>query len=399
MKMSLRGSLSVAIATAGLAASLIVPASASAAIGSGAKGDLSLVTPAGATVHFGGSSFSKPFVDFLTTGNNVGSYVALNKTATFGTDSGAGSGDGRTGVSAGTYDIGFSDQPMNVLAGTAPTGYTSQTVINQTFTQVPLALGGAVVAYNLAGITGLKLSANIIGSIYNGKITKWDDDAILALNPVQKTALMALNNKTITVLYRNSSSGTTFAFTQYLNQATHGLTPGASGSVMEGTGNAWKATTVSAVAGNSGMASTLNSTAGAIGYVEYSYLLVPGNKLITASLQDANGEWLQPSLTNIAAAATAAAKTISVENFSINFEPGKGVWPLATYSWAIVKTAQTNAANGELAVKFLAYAIVGGQLKASANGYVPLSATVQKSAIASLMLVKSGASVLLTAKK
>jgi len=208
-----------------------------------------------------------------------------------------------------------------------------------------------------------------------------------------------LNNKTITVLYRNSSSGTTFAFTQYLNQATHGLTPGASGSVMEGTGNAWKATTVSAVAGNSGMASTLNSTAGAIGYVEYSYLLVPGNKLITASLQDANGEWLQPSLTNIAAAATAAAKTISVENFSINFEPGKGVWPLATYSWAIVKKAQTNAANGELAVKFLAYAIVGGQLKASANGYVPLSATVQKSAIASLMLVKSGASVLLTAKK
>jgi len=368
-------------------------AGAAAAQGSGAKGDIDLAVPAGATIAVGGSSFSAPLYTYFTTSSSAGAYKPTTS-VTFGTDSAAGSGDGRTKVTAGTYTIGMSDQPMDATAGTLPTGTHAADLVN--YVQIPWALGGAVVGYHLAGLNNLKLSASVIAQIYNGKITNWNDDQIAALNHG-----VTLPNKTILVCYRNASSGTTYAFTDYLAKATQGRTPsGASGSVMEGTGKLWGATNVSGESNNAAMANDLANTDGSIGYLEYSYVLANPGKIQAAKLQDAAGTYIAPSLTNIAAAATAAAKTISASNFSITYlASGKtAVWPLATYTWAILAKSQTNAANGELAVKFLDYATQGGQKFAGANGFVALPTAVQKADRAALLTVKSGTKVLLTQK-
>ena len=149
---------------------------------------------------------------------------------------------------------------------------------------------------------------------------------------------------------------------------------------MEGSGNAWHASNILAAANNAAMATDINSNPGAIGYVEYSYLLIPGNAAIqTASLQDRDGTWLQPTLTNIAAAGVSPpARNITPDNFSIVNERGKNVWPLATYSWAIVAKNQTNEATGEAVVKYLDWETHYAQSAlAKAEGYVPLSAAIE----------------------
>jgi phosphate transport system substrate-binding protein len=132
--------------------------------------------------------------------------------------------------------------------------------------------------------------------------------------------------------------------------------------------------------------------------VEYSYLLIPGNAAIqTASLQDAAGAWIQPTLTNIANAAAAAGTKITPDSFSIVNQSGTNVWPLATYSWAIVAANQTNEANGEAIVKYLDWETHYAQgALAKAEGYVPLPAAIAAYSRQQLMKVTSGGAVLLT---
>jgi phosphate transport system substrate-binding protein len=379
------------IATLGVATSLLAGAVAGAAAvqGSGKNGDIDLKTPTVTLAH-GGSSFVAPFVNYMTTGTGYGRYNAPN--VTFGTDTAAGSGDGRNGVAGGTYNIGYSDYPMNTLAGSAPTGFTSQAQINNTFIQVPVALGGGVVGYHLTGLDNLKLSAQNIADIYNGSITKWNDAAIKADNPSAN-----LPDKVIKVCYRSASSGTTYAFTNYLNAATR-TSPGASGSPMLGTGAAFKATTnIIGESNNAAMATDLASTDGALGYLEYSYVLANPGKIQMAQLKDAQGKWVAPTLKTIANAATAFKKTLSTTTFSIVYGAGKDVWPFATYVWAIVKKDQTATADkGEAAVKYLDYISHGGQLVAPNLGYVSLPKAAQDYTRAQLLQVKAGTTVLLS---
>jgi phosphate transport system substrate-binding protein len=167
---------------------------------------------------------------------------------------------------------------------------------------------------------------------------------------------------------------------------------------MEGSGNIWHASDILAAANNAAMATDITSTPGAIGYVEYSYLLIPGNAAIqTASLQDAAGAWIQPTLTNIANAAAAAGTKITPDSFSIVNQSGTNVWPLATYSWAIVAANQTNEANGEAIVKYLDWETHYAQgALAKAEGYVPLPAAIAAYSRQQLMKVTSGGAVLLT---
>ncbi len=393
MKKTFRSSVAAAAAAAS-ALTLIAGATAGAAAaqGSGAKGDIDLVTPS-ATIDFGGSSFSAPYVTYLTTKSDKGSYNSLNASVTFGTDGAQGSGTGRADVENGTFQIGFSDQPLNVAAGTAPSGYT-QAQVDAQYAQAPIALGGAVVGYHINGVTAtLNLSAGVIAGIYNGSITNWSDKAIHVLNPK-----VTLPNLPIVVLYRSASSGTTFAFTDYLHSAA-GTSQPVSGAVMEGPGAKWAATTVQPESNNGAMASGINTINGAIGYVEYSYVLNKADaKIQVADLQDAAGQFIAPSLTTIAAAATAAKGSLSSTNFSIVDLPGKNVWPFATYTWAIVKTAAPSAAQGEAEVKFLDYFTHGGQTYANANGFVALPAAAAAYARTQLGLVKYNGTVLLTKK-
>ena len=380
---------------------------ASSLQGTNKPGDIDLSVSGTAQLNINGSSFDAPMVAATTTGST--GYTAGGKVS-FSQYPAAGSGSGRAGITSNpaSLDIGFSDQPMSAAAGTLPTG-----AVASNYAQIPYIQSGAVVGYNLgAGFENLKLTATEIAKIYNGSITLWSDPTIVATNGSSSKlgkalAGLATGNggkpeakDTIKVLYRSGSSGTTFAFTDYLYRADGGTSPAANGNPMEGSGNLWKAANILGAFNNSAMAQELVSNVGSIGYVEYSYLLVPGNAPIqTAQLQDKNGQWLVPSLHNIAAAAAAAGKNITPDNFSIAFEPGNDVWPFATYSWAIVAKSQSNLATGEAIVKYLDWETHYAQgAYAVASGYIPLPSNVAAYSRTQLMGVKYNGQVLLNMK-
>jgi phosphate transport system substrate-binding protein len=384
-------------------------------LGQNGSSDSDLSIPSGVSLNAEGSSFIQPLVMALQsgTGSPAGTgatYWNPNNAVSWSTYVGSGSGTGRANVTGTTGDtkytgtsvIGFSDQPMTTHnnAGTVPALVTTSD-----YAQIPAAFGGAVVGYNLPGLNNLKLSASIIASIYNDTILRWDNPAIVNLNGGSGSrlgkALLALpsNEMTIKVLERNASSGTTFAFVDYLNTANSGLptgvTSGASGAIMDTKG--WGAT-FTGEANNAAMANALATIPGAIGYVEYSYLLIPGNSAIQAAeLQDKAGVYLKPSIKSIKAAATAAGTNITPDNFSTVYLPGTGVWPLATFSWAIIKKNQTTqAAKGEAAVKFLDWMVHYGQTQAAGEGFIALPQAIQNYDRAQLMSVVSGTQPLLT---
>src|ERR1700722_2918761 len=266
--------------------------------GSNKSGDIDLVVPSSVTLTINGSSFDAPEIGATTSGSTA--YSAGGKVS-FSAYPAAGSGAGRTSIVNGSVNIGFSDQPMTPSAGTLPSG-----AVEANYVQVPYILGGAVIGYNLPSVNNLRLTAGEVAEIYDGQITTWGNAAIVATNGGASSpdgqALQALANSNsptnvIKVIYRNASSGTTYAFTDWLHSA--GTSPHApSGNPMEGSGNTWKAANILGAANNAALATDINSNPGSIGYVEYSYLLIPGNsKIQSASLEDKNGQWLQPSLT------------------------------------------------------------------------------------------------------
>jgi phosphate transport system substrate-binding protein len=367
--------------------------------GTNLPGDIDLSVPSSVSLNINGSSFDAPLVGVTTSGSTA--YSAGGK-VTFSAYPAAGSGAGRTGITNGSLQIGFSDVPMtSAAAGTVPSG-----VSTANYVQVPYLLGGGVIGYNLSGISNLKLTAQEVASIYNGGITQWSNPDIVATNGGASSAvgkaLTALSGSsdTIKVLYRAASSGTTEAFTYWLYEAgKSGIAPNG-GAVMEGSGGAWHATNIDGVANNAGMAQTLNSTPGSIGYVEYSYVLIPGNAAIqVAQLQDKNGQWLKPSLQAIANAAAAAGTSVTPDNFNITQEPGNNVWPFVTYSWAIIPKSESNEAACEATTKYLDWETHYGQTKfAETEGYVPLPAPVQAYARQQLETVTSGGTVCVTQK-
>jgi phosphate transport system substrate-binding protein len=370
--------------------------------GSGLTGDTDLVVPGQASLAINGSSFDAPEIGATTSGSTA---YSAGGSVSFSSYPAAGSGTGRTDIVNGSVNIGFSDQPMTPTAGTLPSGATESN-----YAQVPFILGGAVVGYNLGtGFDNVKLTAQEIANIFNGTITQWSDPTIVATNGGTSTALgkalagLGTYNEpkdTIKVIYRNASSGTTYAFTNYL-QAAGGTTLTPSGNPMEGTGAKWNASNILGAANNSALAQDIVNTVGSIGYVEYSYLLIPGNaKIQSAELQDKNGQWLQVSQPEIAAAAAAAGSSVTPDNFSIVDEPGNNVWPLATYSWALVNKTQTSEATGEAVVKYLDWETHYAQNSGLAlgEGYVPLPAAVQAYARQQLETVTYNGTVLLNQK-
>jgi phosphate transport system substrate-binding protein len=272
--------------------------------------------------------------------------------------SAVGSSAGIAAFSAGQVDFGASDVPMTAREQAAAKGGP--------ITQVPVALGGEGVVYNLSLPAGarLHLTGPVLAAIFLGQITRWNDPAVMSLNPG-----VSLPPARINVVHRSDGSGTTYIFSNYLSSVDPAW------AARVGTGKTLRWPTGEGAEGNGGVAAAVNRTAFSIGYVEQAYsqgLLLP-----FAAIRNQAGHYVVPSTQTVAADA-AQKPGISPADFSIVNQPGAASYPISGYSWALIYTRQHNQATGQALVTMLDWLTHDGQADAAANGYVSLPSGIQQ---------------------
>jgi len=266
-----------------------------------------------------------------------------------------GSGGGIRQLSEQTVDFGATDAPMSDAELAKAKGGP--------ILHVPTALGAVVITYNLPGVTTpLSLTGDVVAAIYQGQITKWNDARIAALN-----AGVALPATDILVVHRSDGSGTSYVFTDYLSSVSPAWAtkPGKGKEVQWPVGLGAK--------GNEGVAGQVRQSPGAIGYVELAY--ATQNKMATARLRNANGEFVAPTIESVTAAAAGAASKLPANTdyrVSIVNAPGAGVYPISSFTWIIVYQQQADAAKKQKLVDFLHWALTDGQAMEAALDYAPL---------------------------
>jgi len=304
------------------------------------------------TLSGAGSTFDAPFFSAA-----FAKYQQQHPGVTIGY-SAVGSSAGIAAISAKQVDFGASDVPMTASEQAAATGGP--------VTQVPVALGGEGIAYNLSLPAGarLHLTGPVLAGIFLGQITRWNDPAITALNPG-----LSLQAAQINVVHRSDGSGTTYIFSNYLTA----ISPAWAAKVGTGKTLNWPAG--EGAEGNGGVATAVNRTPFSIGYIEQAYS--QGLTLPFAALRNQAGTYVTPSAQTVAADA-AQKPAITPADFSIVNQPGTGSYPISGYSWALVYTHQPDQARGQALAAMLDWLTHDGQASAVANGYVPLPAQVQQ---------------------
>jgi phosphate transport system substrate-binding protein len=267
-----------------------------------------------------------------------------------------GSGGGIKQIESKTVDFGASDMPLK-----------PEDLEKNGLMQFPTVIGGAVPVVNLEGIKPgeLKLSGALLGDIYLGKVTKWNDPAIAKLNPGVK-----LPDTEITVVHRSDGSGTTFIWSNYLSK----VSPEWKAKVGEGTSVSWPAGVGGK--GNEGVASYVQRVKGSIGYVEYAYVLQ--NKMTYCEVQNRDGYFVRPSAENFKAAAAGADWSKAPGYYMIlTDQPGRDAWPVSGATFILMHKSQAKPENAKEVLKFFdwAYSPDGDKL-ASALDYVPLPDSV-----------------------
>ena len=229
----------------------------------------------------------------------------------------------------------------------------------------PTVLGGVVPIYNIPGVDAeLKFNGKVLADIILGKVTKWNDGAITALNPG-----LRLPATDITVAHRSDGSGTTYIFVDYLSKVSPEFKQkvGVATSVNWPVGIGGK--------GNEGVAGLVKQTPGAIGYVELIYALQ--NKIDYGSVQNMAGEFLRCSIDSVTAAAAAAAKAMPKDfRVSITNAPGNGVYPISSFTWLLLYESPKDKQRGKIMVDFMKWALTDGQKYAKELGYAPLPESV-----------------------
>jgi phosphate transport system substrate-binding protein len=267
-----------------------------------------------------------------------------------------GSGGGIKQITAKTVDFGASDKPLTLDA-----------LDKDGLMQFPTVIGGVVPVVNVEGVAAgkLKLDGNTLANIFLGKITKWNDPAVAALNKG-----LNLPDQNITVVHRSDGSGTTFIFTNYLSKASADW----KSIVGEGTAVSWKAGTGGK--GNEGVASYVQRIKNSIGYVEYAYALQ--NKMAYVQLKNLDGQFVEPNDVSFKAAA-ANAKWEKAPGFYeiLTNEPGKDSWPISGATFILMHKMQENPATAREVLKFFDWAFSKGNKLASDLDYVPLPENVQ----------------------
>jgi phosphate transport system substrate-binding protein len=234
--------------------------------------------------------------------------------------------------------------------------------------QFPTVLGGVVPIINVEGIKPgeLQLTGEVLADIYLGTITHWNDAKIAALNPKSK-----LPAESITVVHRADGSGTTFIFTDYLNEVSK---PWAD-KMGKGAAVKWPAASSVGGKGNEGVAANVGRVKNSIGYVEYAY--AKKNKMTYAKLQNRDGNLVGPDDLTFAAAA-AGADWFSTPGMGISLVNQKGAqsWPITGATFILMYREPKNAKNSQETIKFFDWAFVNGGKMAADLDYVPLPKSV-----------------------
>jgi len=265
-----------------------------------------------------------------------------------------GSGAGIKQIEAKTVVFGASDMPL-----------TDEKLKETGLFQFPTAIGGVVPVINVSNIAPgqLKLTGAVIADIFLGKITKWDDAAIKALNPA-----LVLPNQDITVVRRADGSGTTFIWTNYLSKVSKEFKD----TIGEGTAVNWKVG--AGGKGNEGVAQMVRQLPGTIGYVEFAY--VKQTKMNWVNVQNAAGTWVAPTEDAFRAAAANADWNKSYYQILTN-QAGKEAWPITGATFILVYIKPEDAAKSKAAMAFFDWAFTNGDKAADDLDYVALPAAVK----------------------
>jgi len=324
--------------------------------------------PAAAQVKLNGAGATFPniiYQDWMLTYNKAHSEVQLNYQS-------IGSGGGIRQFSDGTVDFGASDAPMKDSAIAA---------INGNVLHIPTVLGGDVPTYNLPEVTAtLRFTPDLLADIFLGKITKWNDARIAAANPGVK-----LPGSDIVVVHRSDGSGTTFIWTDYLSK----ISPEWEQKVGRGTSVNWPVGLGGK--GNEGVTATVKQTPGAIGYVELGYAMI--NKLPAGAVQNKTGKFVTPALESITQAAAGAMRAMNPSTdfrVSITNPDGEKAYPIASFTWFLLRKDYDDAAKAGALVKFVWWAETEGQTKAEPLGYAPLPKQLRPWIEARLKTISAG---------
>ena len=284
------------------------------------------------------------------------------------------SGAGLRQIEAKTVDFGASDMPLK-----------DEDLEKKGLVQFPTVIGGVVPVVNIKGVAPgqLKLTGQVLGDIYLGKITVWNDAAIKALNPS-----LNLPDAPIAVVRRADGSGTSFIFTNYLSKVNAEW----KAKVGEGTAVNWP--TGAGGKGNEGVAAFVGRLPDSIGYLEYAY--VKQNKMNFVQMQNAQGAFVSPDDLTFKAAAASADWSKSYYQILTN-QAGKTAWPISGATFILMQKSQDKPVQAATSLKFFEWAYKNGDATAASLDYVPMPEAVKKTIFQSWKSIKdsSGKSIVI----
>ncbi len=268
-----------------------------------------------------------------------------------------GSGGGIAQIKAATVDFGASDMPMK-----------PEELQELGMGQFPLVIGGVVPVVNIEGVKpgAIKFTGALLADIYLGKITSWNDPAIVKLNPDLK-----LPDGKITVVHRSDGSGTTFNWVNYLSKVSDEWKT----KVGEGTSVSWP--TGVGGKGNEGVAAYVNRIKNSIGYVEYAYVLQ--NKMTFGAVQNKAGKFIKPDNESFQAAAASADWAKAKDFYLVMTDaPGDNAYPVTATTFIIMYKQPKDVARSKNGFKFFKWSLEEGQKQATELDYVPLPDALTK---------------------
>ena len=317
---------------------------------------------ASGTINGAGSTFQTNFQQ-----GAISAFKSTNPSITVNYNP-VGSGTGRTDLYANSVLYAGSDSPV-------PAKEASEVPAGKTVLYFPVQFGPIALAYNVSGVSDLKLDATVLAGIFSGKITTWNDPAIKALNPSA-----SLPSSSINLEVRSDSSGTTANFSQYL---------------VDAAGSAWTLGTSSIISfpksahandGGSAVAAAVKATSDSIGYVDFSTATATG--LTAASIKNSAGDYVAPSSASAAAAASHVTPKSDLTFLTVD-EPGATSYPITYQSWDLVYAKQPNANDAALLQAYLGYLLGAGQSLLTPLNLAPLPASIDAAAKAQLSQITS----------